>query len=65
MTILVCVCVCCYHLCSHFQGVGLDKLQSSMDSHLRDLLLADQRGCGTALWREEGLFDLCYGLLFR
>uniref|UniRef100_A0A8C5C6F2 Prostacyclin synthase n=1 Tax=Gadus morhua TaxID=8049 RepID=A0A8C5C6F2_GADMO len=49
----------------HFQGVGLDKLQSSMDSHLRDLLLADQRGCGTAQWREEGLFDLCYGLLFR
>ncbi|CAL8337232.1 unnamed protein product [Lota lota] len=49
----------------HFQGVGLDKLQLSVDSHLRGLLMADQKGCGTAEWREVGLFDLSYGLLFR
>ncbi|CAL8338101.1 unnamed protein product [Merluccius merluccius] len=49
----------------HFKGDCLDELRVSMDTHLRALLLADQRDLGTAEWREEGLFDLCYSLLFR
>ncbi|KAG7267008.1 hypothetical protein CRUP_028255 [Coryphaenoides rupestris] len=49
----------------HFHGTDLEELRQSMDTHLRGLLLAEQRDFGAAQWREEGLFDLCYSLLFR
>uniref|UniRef100_A0A665U5I4 Prostacyclin synthase n=1 Tax=Echeneis naucrates TaxID=173247 RepID=A0A665U5I4_ECHNA len=51
----------------HFKGVSLNELSSSMNSHLRKLLLSDQAGgCGKATeWKKDGLFSLCYSLLFR
>ncbi|XP_071383085.1 prostacyclin synthase [Centroberyx affinis] len=49
----------------HFQGLSLSKLSSSMNDHLHTLLLDDQKGCNPAEWRQEGLFSLCYNLLFR
>ncbi|XP_041803965.1 prostacyclin synthase [Chelmon rostratus] len=49
----------------HFQGLSLSKLSSSMNSHLQSLLLSDQKGCRPSDWRQDGLFSLCYSLLFR
>ncbi|XP_068568272.1 prostacyclin synthase [Cebidichthys violaceus] len=50
----------------HFQGVSLSKLSSSMNAHLQNLLLRDQKDCNPeAEWRQDGLFNLCYSLLFR
>ncbi|XP_029287749.1 prostacyclin synthase [Cottoperca gobio] len=49
----------------HFQGLGLSKLSGSMNSHLQNLLLSDQQGCIPSEWRQDGLFSLCYSLLFR
>ncbi|XP_035008075.1 prostacyclin synthase [Hippoglossus stenolepis] len=49
----------------HFQGLGLSELSSSMNIHLQHLLLSDQRDCGPSEWRQDGLFNLCYSLLFR
>lgn len=49
----------------HFQGVSLYKLCSSMNVHLQNLLLNDQKGCSPSEWRQDGLFSLCYSLLFR
>ncbi|XP_076615852.1 prostacyclin synthase [Chaetodon auriga] len=49
----------------HFQGVSLSKLSSCMSSHLQSLLLSDQKGCSPSEWRQDGLFSLCYSLLFR
>ncbi|XP_071350251.1 prostacyclin synthase isoform X2 [Trachinotus anak] len=49
----------------HFQGLRLSKLSSSMNIHLQNLLLSDQTDCGPSGWREDGLFSLCYSLLFR
>lgn len=49
----------------HFQGVSLSKLCSSMNAHLQSLLLSDQKGCRLSEWRQDGLFSLCYSLLFR
>ncbi|XP_041836560.1 prostacyclin synthase [Melanotaenia boesemani] len=44
----------------HFQGASLLNLSSSMNVHLRSLLLNNHNG-----WTEDGLFSLCYSLLFR
>ncbi|XP_049443181.1 prostacyclin synthase [Epinephelus fuscoguttatus] len=49
----------------HFQGFSLSKLSSSMNTHLQNLLLSDQRGYSPSEWRQDGLFSLCYSLLFR
>ncbi|XP_038552254.1 prostacyclin synthase [Micropterus salmoides] len=49
----------------HFQGLSLSKLSSSMNTHLKDLVLSDQKGCSPSEWRQDGLFSLCYSLLFR
>nr|XP_019957109.1 PREDICTED: prostacyclin synthase-like [Paralichthys olivaceus] len=49
----------------HFQGLRLSELSTSMNSHLQSLLLSDQRDCGPSEWRQDGLFSLCYSLLFR
>ncbi|XP_044030626.1 prostacyclin synthase isoform X2 [Siniperca chuatsi] len=49
----------------HFQGRSLSKLSSSMNTHLQNLLLSDQKGCSPSEWRQDGLFSLCYSLLFR
>ncbi|XP_070814820.1 prostacyclin synthase isoform X2 [Chaetodon trifascialis] len=49
----------------HFQGLSLSKLSRCMRSHLRSLLLSDQKGCSSSEWRQDGLFSLCYSLLFR
>ncbi|KAF6726119.1 Prostacyclin synthase [Oryzias melastigma] len=47
----------------HFKGVNLIELNSSMNIHLRNLLLNAGKTCGE--WQQEGLFSLCYSLLFR
>ncbi|XP_070758113.1 prostacyclin synthase [Enoplosus armatus] len=49
----------------HFQGLSLSKLSGAMNSHLQNLLLSDQKGCRPSEWRQDGLFSLCYSLLFR
>ncbi|CAG5980356.1 unnamed protein product [Menidia menidia] len=49
----------------HFQGVSLRKLSSSMNAHLRSLLLNDHKGRSPSEWAQDGLFSLCYSLLFR
>ncbi|XP_034537834.1 prostacyclin synthase isoform X2 [Notolabrus celidotus] len=49
----------------HFQGLNLSKLNSSMSAHLQKLLLSDQKGCNPSPWTKDGLFSLCYSLLFR
>ncbi|KAM9362373.1 prostacyclin synthase [Symphorus nematophorus] len=49
----------------HFEGLSLSKLSSSMNTHLQNLLLSDQKGCSPSEWRQDGLFSLCYSLLFR
>ncbi|XP_068450272.1 prostacyclin synthase isoform X2 [Clinocottus analis] len=45
----------------HFQDDGLSKLSSSMNTHLQNLL----NDCSQLEWRQDGLFSLCYSLLFR
>ncbi|GAA6221924.1 prostacyclin synthase [Lates japonicus] len=47
----------------HFQGLHLSKLSSSMNIHLQNLLLSE--GCSPSEWQQDGLFSLCYSLLFR
>ncbi|XP_054640067.1 prostacyclin synthase [Dunckerocampus dactyliophorus] len=47
----------------HFQGVCLSELGRSMSAHLLELILHHQ--CSQSEWRQEGLFNLCYSLLFR
>ncbi|XP_005927549.1 prostacyclin synthase isoform X2 [Haplochromis burtoni] len=49
----------------HFQGCSLPKLSSSMNTHLQTLLLHCHNGSAPSEWKQEGLFDLCYSLLFR
>lgn len=49
----------------HFQGFNLSKLNSSMSAHLQRLLLSEQRDCSPPQWKQDGLFSLCYSLLFR
>ncbi|XP_060898962.1 prostacyclin synthase isoform X1 [Labrus mixtus] len=49
----------------HFQGPSLSKLSSSMKAHLQKLLLSDQTDCQPSKWTQNGLFSLCYSLLFR
>ncbi|XP_058486604.1 prostacyclin synthase [Solea solea] len=49
----------------HFRGPCLSKLSSSMTGHLQSLLLSDHKDCGPSEWRQDGLFSVCYSLLFR
>uniref|UniRef100_UPI0037E8249F prostacyclin synthase n=1 Tax=Semicossyphus pulcher TaxID=241346 RepID=UPI0037E8249F len=49
----------------HFQGLSLSKLNRSMNTHLQKLLLSEQKGCSPSEWTQDGLFCLCYSLLFR
>ncbi|TMS19508.1 Prostacyclin synthase [Larimichthys crocea] len=49
----------------HFQGLSLSKLCTSMNTHIQNLLLNDQKDFGTSEWRQDGLFSFCYSLLFR
>ncbi|XP_028261829.1 prostacyclin synthase-like [Parambassis ranga] len=49
----------------HFQGSSLFKLNSAMSVHLQKLLLTNHNSCNLSEWREDGLFSLCYSLLFR
>lgn len=58
---------CCklFFFLRHFQGLSLSKLCSSMNTHLQNLLLSDLKGSSPSGWRQDGLFSLCYSLLFR
>uniref|UniRef100_A0A672ID12 Prostacyclin synthase n=1 Tax=Salarias fasciatus TaxID=181472 RepID=A0A672ID12_SALFA len=49
----------------HFQGLNLFKLSASMNVHLQNLLLSNNTNSSLSEWRQDGLFDLCYSLLFR
>ncbi|CAB1354019.1 unnamed protein product [Coregonus sp. 'balchen'] len=49
----------------HFQGPSLARLSSTMHLHLQTLLRDEERSCSPAEWRQDGLFSLCYSLLFR
>ncbi|XP_074523403.1 prostacyclin synthase isoform X2 [Halichoeres trimaculatus] len=49
----------------HFQGLNLSKLNSSMSTHLKELLLSKQKDCSPSQWTKDGLFSICYSLLFR
>ncbi|KAI3369999.1 hypothetical protein L3Q82_024804, partial [Scortum barcoo] len=49
----------------HFQGLHLSKLSGSMGAHLQNVLLSDQKDSSLSQWTEDGLFSLCYRLLFR
>ncbi|XP_078804055.1 prostacyclin synthase isoform X2 [Oryzias latipes] len=48
-----------------FKGVNLIELNSSMNINLRNFLLNDGKICSASEWKQEGLFSLCYSLLFR
>ncbi|XP_077386902.1 prostacyclin synthase isoform X2 [Festucalex cinctus] len=48
---------------THFRGVCLSEMNGSMSAHLKELLLCELSG--QSEWRQEGLFSLCYSLLFR
>uniref|UniRef100_A0A8C8DL33 Prostacyclin synthase n=1 Tax=Oryzias sinensis TaxID=183150 RepID=A0A8C8DL33_9TELE len=48
-----------------FKGVNLIELNSSMNINLRNFLLNDGKTCSASEWKQEGLFSLCYSLLFR
>ncbi|XP_047437949.1 prostacyclin synthase [Mugil cephalus] len=50
----------------HFQDQrSLCKLSSSMNTHLQSLLLNNHTGGNSLEWKQDGLFSLCYSLLFR
>ncbi|KAM4588886.1 prostacyclin synthase isoform 1-T1 [Odontesthes bonariensis] len=48
----------------HFQGVNLWKLSSSMKAHLHSVLFSNHNNSPSE-WTQDGLFSLCYNLLFR
>uniref|UniRef100_A0A3B4B2T0 Prostacyclin synthase n=1 Tax=Periophthalmus magnuspinnatus TaxID=409849 RepID=A0A3B4B2T0_9GOBI len=47
----------------HFHAVSLTKLCSKMKTNMQNLLKDDFNG--NKNWRQDGLFNLCYSLLFR
>ncbi|XP_049588711.1 prostacyclin synthase [Syngnathus scovelli] len=48
---------------THFRGVCMSEMNCSMSTHLQELLRADLSG--QSEWRREGLFSICYSLIFR
>ncbi|XP_037535721.1 prostacyclin synthase [Nematolebias whitei] len=50
---------------THFQGLSLQKLNSSMSTHLYNLLVNNCESCSSSKWTEDELFGFCYSLLFR
>ncbi|CAN9511706.1 unnamed protein product [Ophioblennius macclurei] len=48
----------------HFRGTSVATLHSMISRHLRSLLKAETPA-NQKDWKEEGLFNLCYGLLFK
>uniref|UniRef100_A0A3B5LQL6 Prostacyclin synthase n=1 Tax=Xiphophorus couchianus TaxID=32473 RepID=A0A3B5LQL6_9TELE len=49
----------------HFHGVNQQKLNASMNAHLSNVMLKSFESRSPSEWREDGLFELCYSLLFR
>ncbi|XP_061689366.1 prostacyclin synthase [Syngnathoides biaculeatus] len=49
--------------CRHFRGVSLSEMNRSMSAHIQEILL--RHLSGQSEWTQEGLFSLCYRLLFR
>lgn len=49
----------------HFHGVNQQKLNASMNAHLSNVMLKSFESHSPSEWREDGLFELCYSLLFR
>ncbi|XP_072917877.1 prostacyclin synthase isoform X1 [Hemitrygon akajei] len=48
----------------HLQGKNLSSLTDAMLSNLKTLLLTDEND-RTYTWKQEGLFNFCYGTMFR
>ncbi|XP_077458514.1 prostacyclin synthase isoform X1 [Stigmatopora argus] len=48
---------------AHFRGVFLFEMDHLISTHLQEIILQDL--LGQSEWRQEGLFSLCYRLLFR
>ncbi|XP_057702095.1 prostacyclin synthase isoform X2 [Corythoichthys intestinalis] len=48
---------------AHFRGVCLSEMDRLMSAHLQEILLEDLYS--QSQWKQEGLFSLCYRLLFR
>ncbi|XP_056316395.1 prostacyclin synthase [Danio aesculapii] len=49
----------------HFQGDSLTQLSNTMQNNLRLLLTPSEMGLKTSEWKKDGLFNLCYSLLFK
>ncbi|KAL0978141.1 hypothetical protein UPYG_G00166660 [Umbra pygmaea] len=49
----------------YFEGPSLSKLSRTMHHHLHNLLKDEERKCSPGIWNQDGLFSLCYSLLFR
>ncbi|NP_001104630.1 prostacyclin synthase [Danio rerio] len=49
----------------HFQGASLTQLSNSMQNNLRLLMTPSEMGLKTSEWKKDGLFNLCYSLLFK
>lgn len=49
----------------HFQGFSVAKLSRTMTANIEKLLLSDTKSDSASRWRQDGLFNFCYSLLFR
>uniref|UniRef100_A0A8C1Y6V0 Prostacyclin synthase n=1 Tax=Cyprinus carpio TaxID=7962 RepID=A0A8C1Y6V0_CYPCA len=49
----------------HFQGTALTQLCSSMQNNLQHLVTPSEMGLKVSEWKKDGLFNFCYGLLFK
>lgn len=49
----------------HFHGFRLSNLSRTMKANIKSLLLSDVKGGSASGWRQDGLFNFCYSLLFR
>ncbi|KAB5584142.1 hypothetical protein PHYPO_G00104020 [Pangasianodon hypophthalmus] len=49
----------------HFQGESLLRLNHVMENHLRTLLSQETEALNQSGWKQDGLFDFCYSLMFR
>ncbi|XP_029682065.1 prostacyclin synthase isoform X2 [Takifugu rubripes] len=49
----------------HFHGFRLSNLSGTMKANIESLLLSDVKGGSASGWRQDGLFNFCYSLLFR
>ncbi|XP_053353676.1 prostacyclin synthase-like [Clarias gariepinus] len=49
----------------HFHGKSLLSLNHVMENHLRTLLTLETGALNQSDWKQDGLFNFCYSLMFR